>query len=162
MRDDSRVPEEVVIRPAPADEPPGSELLAAAVAELSEMYGEPIDVPDMPSATARDMAPPGGTFLVIWLDDEPVGCGGVKRLPEAGCCEIKRMYVAPAVRRRGHAPRLLRALEGAARELGYEVARLDTGPKQAHAQRMYEAAGYRSIGNFNGNRIASFWGEKRL
>ena len=161
MRDDSRVLEQVVIRPASADVPPGSELLAAMVAEMAALYGRPIDVADMPSATPADMAPPGGTFLVVWAGAEAVGCGGIKRLP-GGACEIKRMYVAPGVRGRGLAVRLLSALEDAARDLGYGVARLDTGPKQPHAQRMYEATGYRSVANFNGNPLASFWGEKRL
>jgi GNAT superfamily N-acetyltransferase len=149
------------IRPASASEPPGSDLLEAMVVEMTQLYGGRIDVPEMPRATPADMAAPGGTFLVVWLDGEPVGCGGVKRLPD-GACEIKRMYIAPDVRGRGLAPRLLVALEGAARELGYEIARLDTGPKQPHAQRMYEAAGYRAIGNFNANPVASFWGEKQL
>jgi hypothetical protein len=41
-------------------------------------------------------------------------------------------------------------------------ARLDTGPQQARARRMYERAGYVPIENFNGNPVASFFGEKRL
>ncbi len=48
------------------------------------------------------------------------------------------------------------------RSLGYEVARLDTGPRQPHAERLYRDAGYAPIGNFNGNPIASFFGEKPL
>ena len=38
----------------------------------------------------------------------------------------------------------------------------DTGAKQPQAQAMYERAGYRPIGNFNANPLASFWGEKAL
>jgi hypothetical protein len=53
-------------------------------------------------------------------------------------------------------------LEDAARRLGYQVARLDTGPRQAHAQGLYEAEGYVAIANFNGNPVATFFGEKRL
>ena len=52
------------------------------------------------------------------------------------------------------------ALEDAARELGYERARLDTGPDQHGARRMYLSAGYEPIENFNGNPIATFFGEK--
>jgi GNAT superfamily N-acetyltransferase len=87
--------------------------------------------------------------------------GGLKRLDdEAG--EIKRMYVVPAARRRGVARQLLTALEDAARDLGYRIVRLDTGPLQAHAQAIYESTGYHAIGNFNANPVASYWGEKRL
>jgi hypothetical protein len=35
-------------------------------------------------------------------------------------------------------------------------------PKQPHAEALYEKAGYRPIGNFNANPVASFWGEKKL
>jgi GNAT superfamily N-acetyltransferase len=148
-------------QPIPADAPPASDLLAAMVAEMTILYG-PIDAPGMPSATPADFAPPHGTFLVGFDEDGAAVCGGgVKRLD--GCAaEIKRMYVLPAARRRGHARTLLHALEDAARDLGYATVRLDTGPQQAHAQALYEAEGYRPIGNFNSNPVASFWGEKEL
>ena len=68
----------------------------------------------------------------------------------------------PEARSRGHARRLLAALEDAARDLGYEIARLDTGPKQPHAQALYESAGYRSIPSYNGNEVATYLGEKVL
>jgi ribosomal protein S18 acetylase RimI-like enzyme len=72
------------------------------------------------------------------------------------------MYVRPEARSRGLAAELLRTLEGAIAELGYERARLDTGPKQPHAQRLYRAAGYVEIAPYNDNPFACFWGEKRL
>jgi GNAT superfamily N-acetyltransferase len=72
------------------------------------------------------------------------------------------MYVVPEARGRGVGRELLAALEEAARELGYTVARLDTGPRQPTAERMYRQAGYRPIGNFNDNPVASFFGEKPL
>lgn len=143
-----------------AGEPPGSTLVAAMVSELEPLYGR-IDVPGAPSATPADFAPPSGVFLIGWDDDRAVCCGGIKRLDDEAC-EIKRMYVVPEVRGRGIAQELLVALEDRARDLGYVIARLDTGPKQPHAERMYRAAGYTEIGNFNANPFASFWGEKRL
>ena len=139
-----------------ATRPPAIELLAAMVDEMNELYDGP-----PPPATAADFAPPSGTFLVGFDDDQPVCGGGLKRLPD-GAAEIKRMYVVPAARRRGLARALLGALEDAARALGYEVVRLDTGPRQPHAQALYEASGYVPIGNFNANPLAAFWGEKRL
>jgi GNAT superfamily N-acetyltransferase len=57
---------------------------------------------------------------------------------------------------------LLGELERRARALGYAVARLDTGPRQPRAQRMYERAGYVPTENFNANPVASFFGEKRF
>ncbi|MEA2272469.1 MAG: hypothetical protein QOI98_1177, partial [Solirubrobacteraceae bacterium] len=75
---------------------------------------------------------------------------------------IKRMYVLPEARSRGHARRLLVALEDAARALGYARVRLDTGREQPHAQALYESAGYRTIPDYNDNPYASYWGEKDL
>jgi GNAT superfamily N-acetyltransferase len=147
--------------PVPADTPPASDLIGAMVAEMALLYG-PIDGPHMPSATPADFAAPHGTFLVGFDEHEAPACaGGVKRL-DGDAAEIKRMYVVPSARGRGIARVLLAALEDAAREIGYRTVRLDTGPRQAHAQALYESAGYRPVGNFNANPVASFWGEKRL
>jgi GNAT superfamily N-acetyltransferase len=157
MRDDSDVLE---FRRADAKQPPAADLVAAMVAEMEPLYGR-IDVPHAPSATPADFSPPGGLFLVGYEDGEPICAGGIKRL-DVEACEIKRMFVVPQARGRGVARELLAALEDEARALGYRVARLDTGPRQPHAERMYRAAGYADIGNFNANPFASFWGEKRL
>ena len=145
----------------PAHIPPASDLLAAMVAEMAPLYGR-IDAPGMPSATPADFAPPRGAFLVGFDRHGAAVCGGGVKGLDGEAAEIKRMYVVPEARGRGLAKALLAALEDAARDLGYGIVRLDTGPRQPHAQRLYEAAGYRPIGNFNANPVASFWGEKRL
>jgi len=140
--------------------PPASDLLEAMIVELMPLYGR-IDVPEAPSAGPEDFAPPGGSFLVGYENGAAICCGGIKRLLD-GACEIKRMYVVPEARGRGVAKALLVALEAEARALGYAIARLDTGPHQPHAERMYRDAGYADVGNFNANPFASYWGEKRL
>jgi GNAT superfamily N-acetyltransferase len=145
---------------ADASAAPASDLLEAMIVELTPLYGR-IDVPEAPSAGPEDFSPPSGSFLLGYEDGTAICCGGIKRLPD-GACEIKRMYVVPAARGRGVAKELLEALEDEARALGYTVARLDTGPHQPHAERMYRAAGYADVGNFNANPFASYWGEKRL
>jgi GNAT superfamily N-acetyltransferase len=133
-------------------------LVVAMTAEMMALYG----MSEMPTPAAPDeMSPPQGAFVVIYEDGAPVAGGGLKRL-SADAVEIKRMYVLPEARSRGHARRLLAALEDAARDLGYAVARLDTGPQQPHAKALYESAGYRSIPGYNGNEVASYWGEKAL
>jgi GNAT superfamily N-acetyltransferase len=156
-REDSGV---LRIESVPSDVPPATELVEAMIQDVAQMYGR-IDVPGAPSATPADMAPPGGAFVVVFDGDDAVAGGGIKRL-DADACEIKRMYVVPEARGRGLGRVLLEALEAQARRLGYRVARLDTGPQQPGAQRMYETAGYRAIQNFNANPFASFWGEKTL
>ena len=151
----------VEFRAMSAAEPPASDLIEAMIVDLIPLYGR-IDVPGMPAAGPQEFGPPGGTFLVGFDDDGTVLCGGgVKRLAD-DVAEIKRMFVIPEARGRGLARELLVALEDAARDLGYARVRLDTGPKQPHAEQLYRSAGYREIGNFNANPMASFWGEKAL
>jgi GNAT superfamily N-acetyltransferase len=144
-----------------AGTPPASELIEAMLEELVPLYGR-IDTGRVPTARPEEFAPPLGIFLVGFDDARrPVCGGGVKRLgPEVG--EIKRMFVVPEARGRGVARLLLRALEAAARELGYSRVRLDTGPKQPRAEALYRDAGYREIADYNGNPHASFFGEKSL
>ncbi len=140
----------------------GAQLEAAMREEMRVLYaGLDLHGPDMPKAGPAELGPPSGAFIVGYEQDLAVCCGGVKRL-DAEACEIKRMYVIPPARGRGVAWELLAALEDRARALGYGIARLDTGPKQQSAQRMYERAGYLPIANFNANPMATFFGEKRL
>jgi GNAT superfamily N-acetyltransferase len=149
-------------RTCPADEEPAAALVQGMRDEIAAIYGGlDLDGPQMPKAGPHELSPPGGTFILGFEDDVVVCCGGVKRLTD-GACEIKRMFVVDAARGRGVARALLAELERRAREIGYTVARLDTGPRQTRAQRMYERAGYVPIANFNGNPVASFFGEKRL
>jgi GNAT superfamily N-acetyltransferase len=149
------------MRTVPSDAPEALSLVAAMVEEVSELYGR-IDVPGAPTATPEDFSEARrGCFLVVFEDGAPVAGGGLKRLDDEAA-EIKRMFVVPEARGRGHASRLLKGLEDEARRLGYAIARLDTGEHQPQAQAMYERAGYAPIGNFNANPFASFWGEKAL
>lgn len=149
-------------RPHPPDEEPAATLVQAMRDEIAAIYsGLDLDGPRMPKAGPQELGPPDGTFVVGFDGERAVCCGGVKRLPD-GACEIKKMFVVADARGRGVARALLGELERLARELGYAVARLDTGPRQARARRMYERAGYVPIENFNANPVATFFGEKRL
>jgi GNAT superfamily N-acetyltransferase len=90
--------------------------------------------------------PPHGFFLVA-LDEDTgaaLACGGLKRLDDT-TGEIKRMYTAPAGRRRGIGRALLARLEGEARALGYASLQLETGGPQHEAVALYESAGWTSI-----------------
>lgn len=124
---------------------------------LYEIRGSVIGVPLEP----EELGPPTGIYLVGWAGDKAVAGGGLRQItPEIA--EIKRMYVRPSFRGQGVGRDLLGALERAAVALGADVVRLDTGAKQPLAQSLYERCGYRSIGNWNNNVQAAFWGEKRL
>lgn len=141
----------------PPDEEPARGLLAAMVAEMSALYGG--DITAGPGAPTADFSPPGGACLVGFDGEEAVCVGGVKRLGE-GIAEIKRMYVVPHRRGEGHGATLLAALEDAARALGHERVRLDTG--DPGPVQLYLDAGYEPIADYNGNPFARWWGERTL
>jgi GNAT superfamily N-acetyltransferase len=143
------------------DSPAGEALVDAFFDEIVPLY--PAITPDNPgpSATADELSPPGGVFLVAYVGDIPVGCGGIKQLSD-DAAELKRLYVAPEARNRGLARTLVAELENAARDAGYRIVRLDTGNQQPAALDLFRAAGYREIDDYNGNPHASYWFEKSL
>ncbi len=85
-------------------------------------------------------------FFVARLNGAAVGCGGVALF--ADFAEVKRMYVRDGARGRGVAQAMLARIEGAARNAGLRVLRLETGNQQVAAMRLYESAGFRRCGAF--------------
>ena len=83
----------------------------------------------------------GGEFLVGEFNDEIVGMGALLRISKK-CAEIKRMRIAPEFQRKGIGQLILKELENKAKQLGYEVLKLDTTTKQIAAQRLYEKNKY--------------------
>jgi GNAT superfamily N-acetyltransferase len=149
------VPPLITIRGATFDEV--APLFAELDVDLTRRYGpgEPVHV----DRAQFDL--PGGALLVAVelaaaAEDRAtslLGCVGVRHLPRptgvdlvtGPIAELKRMYVRPAVRRRGLAKTLLTAAEATARELGYEHLWLETGLRQPAAVDLYRAAGYTPV-----------------
>lgn len=117
-------------------------LIEALNAELSGAYSEPganhfrLDPAEVSGGR--------GAFLIVYRDGEPVGCGAV-RLLDADTAELKRMYVAPAVRGTGLGRRLVAALEAESRALGVRRLVLETGVRQTAALALYRATGFHPI-----------------
>ena len=149
----------ISVERVPGSHPVARELVAAMVGGLDQLYADR-EEPQV-TATPEELSPPGGGYVLLREDGRAVAGGGIKRLA-LGVAEIKRMYVVPEARSRGHARRLLAELEAAAADAGYWRVRLDTGAEQPHARALYESAGYRAIPDYNGNSYAVFWGEKTL
>ena len=112
-------------------------------------------------ADAAEIAPPAGVFVLARLDGQAVGCGGLKCIDEA-TGEIKRVWTAPKARGVGIARRMLRTLEAAARDMGFNRLRLDTNRALKEAHALYRKEGFREIARFNDNPYADHWFEKRL
>jgi GNAT superfamily N-acetyltransferase len=130
------------LTPTRFDEPEIQALASAQQEEMRGIYGGEADIG--PTRDAWMFEPPDGTFVVARVDDVAVGCGGVCRFDESRA-ELKRMYVAPSARGLGLGRRLLDALEGEARRLGYVAVVLETGNLQAEALGLYTSAGYERI-----------------
>lgn len=140
----------VELRDDRIDSEVGAALANALLDDLEVRYGgrDPFH-PD-----ADELTPPGGAFLVGWVDGEPIACGGILH-HAAGIAEVKRMYVAADARRSGVARVLLQGLEERARALGYRSIRLETGAEQPEAIALYESSGYHSIPAYGHYRESS-------
>ena len=130
------------VRAVAWDDPAGERLRTAQQAEVSARYGVDDSEPG-PKPTATDMT----LFLVAYDGDEPVGCGGLRRL-DGVHGEVKRMYVVPDRRGSGVSSAVLRRLEEEARALGWERLVLETGTEQPDAMRFYEREGFSRIPAF--------------
>jgi putative acetyltransferase len=117
------------------------QLIAELSAELGARYGDDGTGLFDPA----DVCGPRAAFVVAWLDDEPVGCGALRPMPDTTIAEVKRMYVRPSARRRGVSRQILTRLENLAGDFGYAAVQLETGTLQPEAVGLYETAGYQRI-----------------
>ena len=131
----------VIVRTS-SEDPSLVPLIAALDAELRTMYGQAQDTYEgmnkLPADCAVVLAMEGGTAIA---------CGAYRPMtPERA--EVKRMFVAPAQRGRGHSRSVLAELERWAKERGFEELVLETGTLQTAAIALYTNAGYARIANF--------------
>jgi GNAT superfamily N-acetyltransferase len=125
-------------------------LIAEVQAEYVARYGGPDETPLDPVM----FDPPRGSFFVGYQGAVPVATGAWRRREDVealgswATAEIKRMYVVPAARGRGHARSVLARLEATAREAGAEVMVLETGMRQPEAIALYESCGYLPVPGF--------------
>jgi GNAT superfamily N-acetyltransferase len=133
------------LRPVDPRSPEAAALIGALSRELAERY----DFSDDGAGNFKpeDAAVPRSLFLVGFLEGRPVACGAFRPMDD-GAAEIKRMFVLPALRGRGLSKILLAELEHRATQMGYEIARLETGTRQPEAIALYAGVGYRRIANY--------------
>ncbi|QAY60782.1 GNAT family N-acetyltransferase [Microbacterium protaetiae] len=151
------------VQPIPVDDPIARGLLADYVAMRAEGFPGQYT----PARPPREMfEPPAGVFLVVY-DDEgvPVGCGGIRRLPdgEVGIrYEVKHVFLTPATRGRGWGRMLLVELERYAREWNAAQLVLDTHHTLTAAGGLYASSGFVEIAPYNDNPNATRWYGKTL
>lgn len=151
------------VQPLPVDDPVSRELLA----EYVRMRAEGFPGQYTPASPPREMfEPPAGVFLVVRDDaGEPVGCGGIRRLPDGAAgirCEVKHLFLKPSTRGRGWGRMLLDELERHARDWGAAELVLDTHHTLAAAGGLYASSGFVEIEPYNDNPNATRWYGKTL
>lgn len=156
----------VSLRAASVDEPASHQLLADYFhsRELGFAHQNTVYTTTFPDPAV--FTPPAGVFVVVDDDGgEPVGCGGIRRIPDgpAGIrYEVKHLYLAPSTRGRGWGRLLLDDLEERARGFGATELVLDTHHSLEAAAGLYRSAGFVEIERFNDNPNASRWYGKPL
>ncbi|HNU09827.1 MAG TPA: GNAT family N-acetyltransferase [Rubrivivax sp.] len=104
-----------------------------------------------------DYAPPGGVLLLALVDGQPAGCGAVRPLRDVdypNACEMKRLYVRPALRRFGLGRLLAQALLDFATQAGYSSMLLDTLDEMEAARGLYVSLGFEEIPPYYYNPVA--------
>jgi ribosomal protein S18 acetylase RimI-like enzyme len=141
--------------------PDARSCLRAYFSELARRFDSGFDPARSISADDEELTPPAGLLLVATLHSEPAGCAALK-FHDDGPAEIKRMWVAPAVRGLGLGRRLLTDLEAHAATRQVRTLRLETNRVLDEAIGLYRAAGYREVAAFNDEAYADHWFEKTL
>jgi GrpB-like predicted nucleotidyltransferase (UPF0157 family)/GNAT superfamily N-acetyltransferase len=142
------------------DDPGVAPLFAAFIREADGPLGIDLEA-EIAAGPPPQLAGPDGVLLLVRVDGEPVGLGGVRHLDTA-VAEVKSMYLSPAHRGQGLARRLLAELEEIARRRGCRAVRLDTSDYLTGALALYRAAGYREVPAYNDNTKANLWLERQL
>jgi GNAT superfamily N-acetyltransferase len=151
----------IEVRQEAPDGAPARALFAAYMELVRERAGQDFQPAEHIFATPEVFSGPGAAWLVLYQDGQPVACGGLRRLaPDTG--EIKRMFVARAARRQGHARRLLAELESISRDAGYARIRLLTTELLPEALELYRTAGYAIVSSHREDNHTDYWLEKRL
>ena len=96
----------------------------------------------------------GALLLAFDPEGEPLGCVALRPMRAEGCCEMKRLYMAPEGRGRGIGRALAEAVIGEAQWIGHREIRLDTLPDMAEAIALYRSLGFRPIEPYYDTPIA--------
>ena len=100
-----------------------------------------------------DYVPPPGALLVALVGEDVAGCVAMRPFGE-GTCEMKRLYVRPAIRGLGVGRRLALEVIEAARRTGCTNMRLDTVPAMVEAITMYTSMGFVEIPPYRANPVS--------
>lgn len=149
----------VTVATVPADDAAAERLRSRQQAELAVRYGEPDAGTFTPEAAlanvvVRDHGEPVAFVALRDVSGTPDGRGGAH---PARTGEVKRLYVEPAHRGRGHARTAMRALHERAVAAGLDRLVLETGTLQPESIDLYLSLGYvpiESYGHYAGQPLS--------
>lgn len=111
--------------------------------DLSEFTAEHT-YDDLRQKFPGEHVPPYGAMFLALADSQPCGCVAVGPMDKT-ICELRTMYVLPAVRGQRAGKQLALASLGEARTLGYTTMRLDTLEFMDSALGLYHGLGFKNI-----------------
>jgi ribosomal protein S18 acetylase RimI-like enzyme len=134
----------------------------AAVVALFRAYAASLDVDlayqgfeaEMAAMPGKYAPPAGRLLLARSAEGGPLGCVGLRALASPGCCEMKRLYVAPEGRGTGIGIRLVEALIREAEAIGYREMRLDSLPSMGPAIALYRRHGFETMAPYYHTPVA--------
>ena len=152
------------------DDPVAESLLTRYFSERSQTFPQAQGTYSVKLPDPADFEPPRGDFVLVLLDGEPVGCGGVRRIQDAVTgsgapavqYEVKHLWLSPAARGQGAGRALLIELERRAAAFGAERLVLDTNESLTAAGNLYRTSGYVSVEPYNDNPNATHWYAKNV
>jgi ribosomal protein S18 acetylase RimI-like enzyme len=137
----------VTIRLEQATSPADLDAIRALFREYADSLGVNLDYQGFEEelrGLPGDYASPSGMLLLARINEEAVGCVGVRPL-DTRVAEMKRLYVRPSARGTGLGRTLTEAAIEFARQHRYAGMRLDTLPTMERAQELYRQLGFVTI-----------------
>lgn len=88
-----------------------------------------------------DYAPPDGRLLLAQYNKQIAGCVALRKVAE-NVCEMKRLWVRPEFRGKKIGRKLAESVLQEARDIGYNIMKLDTIDTMTEAIAMYHSMGF--------------------
>jgi N-acetylglutamate synthase-like GNAT family acetyltransferase len=125
---------------------------AELVRTLLREYADSLDLDLSFQDFDSELADPLRTNELVLLAKEEGGCVTLRRIDEQ-TCEMKRLYVRPAMRNSGLGRALAEAVIAHARARDYNRMLLDTLPTMSEAQTLYASLGFHETDAYRHNPV---------